>query len=107
MMKSKTFFALTKALTTCMVEAGSTLLSSSPTESNSFPLSLLAFSAFEQAMYFGPNGHPIHCSFHQILSIRLTWHPQDETATLRTREGREVLRVRSGRRRSGRKCLRV
>jgi hypothetical protein len=27
-------------------------------------------------------GQPIHCSFHQILSMRLSWQPQSLTATL-------------------------
>ena len=52
--------ALIRALTTCIVEAGSTLWSSSPTVSRSLPRSLWALVTFELAAYSGPTGQPIH-----------------------------------------------
>jgi len=39
-------------------------------------------STFEDSPYHGPMGQPIHCSFHQILSIRLSWQPHEDTATV-------------------------
>ena len=45
-------------------------------------MSFFALSTLEAAAYSGPIGHHIHCSFHQILSIRLSWHPAEEAATL-------------------------
>ena len=70
------------AFTTCIVEEGSTFVSSSPTTSSTLPCRRCALSTFDEAAYSGPIGHPIHCSFHQILSIRLSWQPADETAAL-------------------------
>ena len=32
-------------------------------------------STLDDAAYCGPIGQPIHCSFHQILSMRLSWQP--------------------------------
>ena len=39
-------------------------------------------STFDEAAYSGPSGQLIHCSFHQILSMRLSWQPEFETPTL-------------------------
>ena len=57
-------------------------VSSSPTTRRSLPCSRAALSTLDEAEYWGPSGHPIHCSFHQILSMRLSWHPAYETAAL-------------------------
>jgi hypothetical protein len=80
--RSKSLSAFTSAFTTCIVVAGSTLRSSSPTVSRSLPVSLFAWVTLLHAAYSGPTGQPIHCSFHQTLSIRLSWQPQSATATL-------------------------
>ena len=69
-------------LTTCIVDDGSTLVSISPTISSSAPCSRQALSTLDDSEYCGPIGHPIHCSFHQILSIRLSWQPAADTAAL-------------------------
>ena len=37
---------------------------------------------FDDSAYQGPTGYPIHCSFHEALSIRLSWQPHAETAAL-------------------------
>ena len=49
---------------------------------SALPCSLYALSTFDDAAYCGPSGQPIHCSFHQILSMRLSWQPLLVTATL-------------------------
>ena len=79
---SKLLFALMSAFTTCMLDDGSTFVSSSPQTSSSFPCSLPAFTMFELASYSGPTGQPIHSSFHHTLSIRLSWQPANDTAAL-------------------------
>ena len=66
--------------TACIVEAGSTFWSSSPTTSKSFPFMRWAWTEFDDSSHEASSGQPIHCSFHQILSIRLSWQPQSATA---------------------------
>src|ERR1039457_4199889 len=66
---------------TCRVDAGSTLLSISPAISSTLPCNRDAWSTLDDAAYCRPSGQPIHCSFHQILSMRLSWHPLLATAT--------------------------
>ncbi len=59
--RSNCLFALISAFTTCMVEDGSTFVSSSPTTSSSLPCSLYALSTFDEAAYCGPMrpAHPL------------------------------------------------
>src|SRR5919108_1065266 len=70
--RSKFLLASINALTTCIVDEGSTLVSSSPTTSSTFPCKRHAWSTFDESEYCCSIGHPIHCSFHQILSMRLS-----------------------------------
>ncbi len=79
---SKCLLAFTKAFTTCSEEVGSTLLSISPITISTRPCSFAALSTFDAAAYSGPIGQLIHNSFHQILSMRLSWQPLLVTATL-------------------------
>lgn len=53
---------------------------------SSSALSLLTSSTFDCQEYSSTTGHPIHCSFHNILSILFPWHPDEATATCKTRE---------------------
>src|SRR5580658_38555 len=80
--RSKSLLALMSRSTTWSVEDGSTFLSISPITSISLPFNRHALSTFDDSEYCGPMGQPIHCSFHQILSMRLSWQPEFETAAL-------------------------
>ena len=79
---SKSLPALIKASTSRMVDSGGTFVSISPTIRSSLPRRFFALSIFDDSEYQGPTGYPIHCSFHDALSIRLSWQPQAETAAL-------------------------
>ena len=72
----------TRAALVRAVLEGSTFVSSSGTTNIMWPCSFAALSTLDEAEYSGPSGQPIHCSFHQILSMRLSWQPAEETATL-------------------------
>ena len=54
--RSNVLFALISAFTTCMVDDGSTLVSSSGSTSRSLPCSLCAWTTLELASYSGPIG---------------------------------------------------
>ncbi len=79
---SKSLSALMSASTSLMVDSGGTFVSISPTIKSSLPFNRWALSIFDEAAYQGPTGYPIHCSFHEALSIRLSWQPQAEAAAL-------------------------
>src|ERR1022692_472667 len=67
--KSNFLLAFINAFTTCIVEDGSTLVSNSGTTNCNLPFKRYALSTFEDSAYSGPIGQPIHCSFHQVLSM--------------------------------------